>query len=106
MEGAESCCEFVYRVAHLIADQSWVDFDLCVPLPCPIGKWYHFFRVAIKIGFPGSGLFLITTSTPLASIPDRIRNSPKVSANAKNQLHEKEEIWILANYHLRISSGQ
>ena len=67
-----------------------------------IGKWYHFFRVAIKIGFPGSGLFLIPTSTPLASIPDRIRNSPKVSANAKNQLHEKEEIWILANYHLRI----
>ena len=27
-----------------------------------------------------------------------------MSANAKNQLHEKEEIWILANYHLRIHS--
>ena len=67
-----------------------------------IGKWYHFFRVAIKIGFPRSGLFLIPTSTPLASIPDRIRNSPKVSANVKNQLHEKEEIWILAKYHLHI----
>ena len=67
------------------------------------GKWHHFFRVAIKIGFPGSGLYLIPTSTPLASMPDRIRYSPKVSANAKNQLHEKEEIWILANYHLWIS---
>ena len=29
-----------------------------------------------------------------------------MSANAKNQLHKKEEIWILANYHLRISSKQ
>ena len=56
------------------------------------------------MGFPESGLFLIPTLTPLASIPDRFRNSPKVSANAKNQLHEKEEIWILANYHLRIES--
>ena len=53
-----------------------------------IGKWYHFFRVAIKICFPGSGLYLIPTSTPLTSIPDRIRYSPKASANAKNQLHE------------------
>ena len=61
------------------------------------------FQSCHKNWFSGSGLFLIPTSTPLASIPDRIRNSPKVSANAKNQLHEKEEIWILANYHLRIA---
>ena len=46
-----------------------------------------------------------TTSSPLASIPDRIRNWLKLSANAKNQLHEKEEIWILANYHLHIGIG-
>ena len=60
------------------------------------------FQSCQKNWLPGSGLFLIPTSTPLASTPDRIRNSPKLSANAKNQLLEKEEIWILANYHLRI----
>ena len=67
----------------------------CFSLRCwGIGKWYHFFRVAIEIGFPGSGLYLIPTSAPLASIPDRIRYSPKVSANVKSQLHKKEETWI------------
>ena len=74
-------------------------FTAAIPHPGQIGKWYHFFRVAIKIG-----LFLIPTSTPLVSTPDRIRNRAKVSANAKNQVHEKEEIWILAKYHLRINS--
>ena len=34
-------------------------------LTCLIGEWYHFFRVAIKIGFPGSGLFLIQPQHPL-----------------------------------------
>ena len=61
-----------------------------------IGKWYHFFRVAIKLVFLGVGLYLILipTSTPLASIPDRIRYGPKVSADAKNQLHE----WMRFTY--------
>ena len=93
-----------YVISNFLSWPLWILISVFSCNRALIGKWYHFFRDVIKIGFPGSGLCLIPTSTPLASVPDRIRNSAKVSSNAKNQLHEKEEIWILANYNLRISS--